>query len=45
MLEKEELSEGGGRLLVVVSNVESFKSGAYIKTKSLILEKSLWRGM
>jgi hypothetical protein len=43
MLEKDELSEGGGRLLEVVSNVFSFKSGAYIKTKILVLEKSFWR--
>lgn len=45
MFENDELNDAGGRLLTDASRVESLRPGAYIKTKSLILEKSMFRGM
>lgn len=44
MLENDELSDAGGRLLVGSTGM-SFKPGAYTRTKSLTWEKSLYRGM
>lgn len=45
MFENDELNDAGGRLLTDASRVESLRPGEYIKMNSLILEKSMLRGM
>jgi hypothetical protein len=45
MFENEELKDAGGRLLAGVSKALSLRPGEYIKTKSLILEKSIFCGI
>ena len=43
MFENEELSDPGGRV-AAASRGCSFKPGAYMRMKSLVLEKSVFRG-